>query len=141
MRRAFALNSAAMKRLVLLSVLLLVFAACGGSEKPAPTQPAAANGPQLEGQALEGSKVVMNYGCNVCHAIPGTEGPQGTLGPALAGVGSRPTLGVGKVPNTPGNLAQFVQNPASLHPQSSMPPTGLSDGEADAVAAFLMTLK
>ena len=130
-----------MKRLVLLSVSLLVFAACGGSEKPAPAQPSAAGAPQLEGKALEGSKIVMNYGCNVCHAIPGTEGPQGSIGPTLAGVGSRPTLGIGKVPNTQDNLAQFVQNPASMHPQSSMPPTGLSDAEADAVAAFLMTLK
>lgn len=127
-----------MKR-VAFSLLLIAAAACGGPEHPKTTQQTSA--PQLEGKALEGQKIVMNYGCNVCHTIPGTDGPQGTLGPSLAGVGSRPTISLGKVENSPSNLAQFVQNPASVHPQSSMPPTGLSDPESEAVAAFLMTLK
>lgn len=127
-----------MKRAFLL-LLPLVIVACGDREQKAPAQQASA--PSLEGKALEGEKIVMNYGCNVCHAIPGTDGPQGSLGPSLAGVASRPTISFGKVENTPENLAQFVQNPASLHPQSSMPPTGLSDVEAESVAAFLMTLK
>lgn len=128
-----------MKRVVF-SLLLIAVAACGGHEQPAVTKQSSAQ-PQLEGKALEGQKIVMNYGCNVCHTIPGTEGPQGTLAPSLEGVGSRPTITLGKVENTPENLAQFVQNPASVHPQSSMPPTGLSDPEAEAVAAYLMTLK
>jgi cytochrome c2 len=126
---------------VALSFLLIAVAACGGSEQSQPTRQPSAPAAQLEGKALEGQKIVMNYGCNVCHTIPGTDGPQGTLGPSLAGVGSRPTISFGKVENSPDNLAQFVQNPASVHPQSSMPPTGLSDAESEAVAAFLMTLK
>jgi cytochrome c len=128
-----------MKRLLYVPLLALLIA-CGGPETPTPAG-TAAGAPPLEGKAQEGEKVVMNYGCNVCHSIPGTQGPQGSLGPSLAGIASRPTISFGKIENTPANLAQFVQNPGSLYPQSSMPPTGLSDAEAEAVAAFLMTLK
>jgi cytochrome c2 len=84
---------------------------------------------------------VTQYGCNVCHAIPGVEGAQGSLGPSLAGVASRPEISFGTVENTPANLAQFIQNPASLNPQSSMPPLALAGNDAQDITAYLMTLR
>jgi cytochrome c len=123
-----------MKRLLF---VFLILVACHRAETP---QPAAAKSEPI-GNAERGQQLVAQYGCNVCHAIPGIEGVQGTLAPSLAGVASRPTISFGKVPNTPANLTQFIQNPASLNPQSSMPPMGLPAPDAQDIAAFLMTLK
>ena len=66
---------------------------------------------------------------------------QGVLGPSLAGVASRPSISNGAVQNTPDNIRQFIQNPASLNPQSAMPPIAIPDADAQDLTAFLMTLK
>ncbi|HEV7239559.1 MAG TPA: c-type cytochrome [Thermoanaerobaculia bacterium] len=126
-----------MKRLALI-LLLLVAAACNrdeASKSPAPAKPAP-TGNIERGRALAGQ-----YGCNVCHVMPGIDGPQGSLGPSLAGIASRPAISFGTVQNTPANLTQFIQNPASLNPQSSMPPIGLAEADAKDIAAYLMTLR
>ena len=93
------------------------------------------------GDADRGRQLAGQYGCNVCHAIPGVEGPQGSLGPSLAGLASRPEISFGTVQNTPANLAKFIQEPASLNPQSSMPPVGLTAPDAQDITAYLLTLK
>lgn len=85
--------------------------------------------------------MIAQYACNVCHTVPGTEGPQGALGPSLAGVASRHVVSNGTVQNTPANLRQFIQDPSSLNPQSAMPPIGVPDAAAKDITAFLMTLK
>lgn len=123
-----------MNRLV---VLLLLAVACNRGETPATETRAAAPDPRI----ARGKELVVQYGCTGCHVIPTIEGQQGALGPSLAGLASRPAISNGVVQNTPANLAQFVQNPASLNPQSSMPPMGLPDTDAGDVAAFLATLK
>lgn len=119
------------------ALLLLTFAvACGQEHKQAPRPQERAADPRLE----QGKTAIVQYGCNVCHVIPGIPGG-GSLGPTLAGVGSRPAISEGAVQNTPANLAQFIQEPASMNPQSSMPPIGITDAESEAIAAYLMTLK
>ena len=127
-----------MKRAALL-VLITLAIACGQQREQkaaAPQQPAPAADPRIE----QGKAAIVQYGCNVCHVIPGIEGG-GSLAPSLAGIGSRPTISEAAVQNTPRNLAQFIQEPASMNPQSSMPPIGVNDAEAEAIAAYLMTLK
>ena len=84
---------------------------------------------------------MAQYACNVCHIVPGTQGPQGRLGPSLAGVASRPAISNGVVRNTPENLRQFIRDPASLNPQSSMPPIQMPDADTQAITAFLLTLR
>lgn len=123
-----------MKRI---AVLLLLFVACNRAESPAPA-PAA---PPPIGNAERGKLLAAQYGCNVCHIVPGVEGAQGALGPSLAGVASRPVISNGTVQNTPEHLSQYIQNPASLNPQSTMPALGLPPGDANDIAAFLLTLK
>jgi cytochrome c len=126
-----------MKPLPLLLTLLLTLA-CNRAEAPAPPAPppAATTHPD----ATRGQQLIPRYACNVCHVIPGLEG-NGRLGPALAGVASRPAISGGHVPNTPENLRKFIQNPASLNPQTAMPPIQMPDADAADIAAFLQTLK
>ncbi len=127
-----------MKRL---AFLVLLAVACNRTE-PAHSGSEAATGTTAPvGNASRGREMIGQYGCNVCHAIPGIEGPQGSLGPSLAGVASRPRISQARVQNTPQNLVQFIQNPSSMNPQSSMPPIGLAPGDAQDIAAYLMTLK
>lgn len=130
-----------MKRLavsLLFLVLLLATAACNRDEQARKITPSA---PAPAGNADRGKALAAQYGCNVCHAIPGVEGPQGSLGPSLEGIASRPMISFNTVQNTPANLAKFIQDPASLNPQSSMPPIGLTDVDAQDITAYLLTLK
>ncbi|MGZ5443242.1 MAG: c-type cytochrome [Thermoanaerobaculia bacterium] len=127
-----------MKRIALSLLLLLSVIACNRDEAAKSLAPDAA---APLGNAERGRALAAQYGCNVCHAVPGVDGPQGSLGPSLAGIASRPALSFGKVPNTPENLVRFIQNPAALNPQSSMPPIGLTEVDAGDVAAYLLTLK
>jgi cytochrome c2 len=112
--------------------LILLLAACTRPETPAarPAQPAAA------GNVENGRQLLSRYGCTTCHVVPGANG--GALGPSLVGVGSRPTLGEGAVPNNPENLVRYIQNPASVNPQTSMPTLGINDTEARDMAAYLL---
>lgn len=127
-----------MKRLFL-ALLLTTAVACNRGE--AAKTGGGASAPVPAGDTARGAQLAAQYGCNVCHIIPGVEGPQGSLGPSLAGLGSRPAISMGAVQNTPANLVQFIQNPASLNPQSSMPPIAIPDDEAKDLVAYLLTLK
>ena len=127
-----------MKRLAL-PLLLLLALACNRDETSkalATPQP-----PKPIGNAGRGKELVAQYGCNVCHTVPGIDGPQGSLGPSLDGVASRPAVSFGAVQNTPENLVKFIREPASMNPQSSMPPIALTEADAKDVVAYLMTLK
>jgi mono/diheme cytochrome c family protein len=124
-----------MKRLLF---LILFAIACNRTETP--RQPTAAAPAAPDPRVESGRAFVAQYGCTACHIVPGVEGG-GALGPSLAGIGSRPTISYGAVQNTPANLAQYVQDPATLNPQASMPPINITDADAEAIAAFLMTLK
>ena len=125
-----------MKRLLLLAAFAV---ACNRGEQPQTATTSSA--PAVAPNVTQGKQLIVQYGCNVCHVIPGTDGPQGSLGPTLAGIATRPMLSNGTVQNTPANLARFVQTPQALNPQSSMPPIGLSDADAEAIAAYLQTLR
>ena len=118
-----------------LSLALILLVACNRGET------AKSDAPAPIGDAARGPQLVAQYGCNVCHIIPGVDGPQGSLGPSLQGVASRPSISMGAVQNTPANLVQFIQNPAALNPQSSMPPMAIPENEARDIVAYLLTLK
>jgi cytochrome c2 len=122
-----------MKRLLFL--LLTIATACNRGET------AKSDAPAPVGSAARGPQLAAQYGCNVCHVIPGVAGPQGSLGPSLQGLASRLAISEGAVQNTPANLVQFIQNPASLNPQSSMPPMAIPENDAKDLAAYLLTLK
>lgn len=97
--------------------------------------------PVATGDAQRGREFITRYGCNVCHVVPGVQGRQGRLGPSLAGVASRPRVSNGTIANTPENMARFLQAPASMNPDSLMPPLNVTPSDAQDLAAYLATLR
>jgi mono/diheme cytochrome c family protein len=95
-----------------------------------------------EGDAKRGLALVASgsYGCAACHAIPGIRFPKGNVGPPLDGMAGR-SLIAGQLPNKPGVLVAFLQDPPALAPQTGMPNVGLSIGQARDIAAYLYTLE
>jgi len=88
------------------------------------------------GDPGQGALLIRKYGCAACHTIPGIEGAHGSLGPSLAGIATRSTLG-GELPNTPDNLIRWIQDPQSIERGTAMPTLGVSPAEARHIAAYL----
>jgi cytochrome c1 len=110
----------------------------GQAAPAAKPQPAAASPADI----AAGQQLITQKGCGGCHTVPGVAGANGTVGPNLGGVGSRPTIAGGVVPhNGPDDLKRWILDPPALKPGTAMPKLGLSDEEATRIAAFLETLK
>ena len=98
----------------------------------------------------EGERIFLRAPCVACHAITGTPAV-GAIGPNLTLFGTRPELGAGALENTTENLVRWIKDPQSVKPGTLMPgtarsgggvaPTGLSDAEVRAIAAYLASLK
>jgi cytochrome c oxidase subunit II len=98
----------------------------------------------------EGQRIFLGAACIACHAVSGTTAA-GVLGPTLTLYGQRPWVGAGAAENNLENLIQWIRDPQSMKPGTLMPgtvrggggmaPTGLSDAEVRAIAAYLLSLK
>jgi cytochrome c1 len=62
------------------------------------------------------------------------------VGPPLTSIGSRTYL-AGELPNTPANMMQWIRHPREAEPRTAMPDTGVTDGDARDIAAYLYTLR
>jgi cytochrome c1 len=71
------------------------------------------------------------YACQSCH-IADTKTDKGYIGPTLTQVGSR---------LTPAWIYAWLRNPQALRPGTPEPNQSLSDEDARALTAFLMSLK
>jgi len=91
------------------------------------------------GLAAEGKAIFTRSACVGCHTIRGVSA--GALGPDLTTFGSRRTLAAGMLPNTVEAVTAWLKNPPALKPGAKMPPLGLTDAQARAVATYLMSLK
>jgi cytochrome c oxidase subunit II len=87
-----------------------------------------------------GRRVFESTGCIDCHAVRGTVA-NGRFGPDLTHLMSRDTIAAGIVPNTPGNLRQWIQDPDSMKEGSLMPAMKLNDNDLDSLVAYLGTLR
>jgi cytochrome c1 len=94
----------------------------------------------IRGDAAHGKQVIQSAGCGACHMIPGVYKARGLVGPPLLLFGRR-TMIAGELPNSPGNLAHWIQHPRSVEPNTAMPDLGLTTDQAQDVAAYLYTLR
>ena len=126
----------------------IILALEGRIEAPAAT---AANTPAATASTAEtpvsltenGRLLFVDRGCVACHVVSSIPEAVGTSGPALDGFGdpSKWPLIAGVLANTPDNAKRWIIDPASFKPDTAMLNVGLSDSDADAIVAFLRTLK
>ena len=88
------------------------------------------------GDAERAPAEMVRYGCGGCHSVPGVPGASGLVGPPLRSVWRLTYIG-GTIRNTPDNLVRWILDPRSLNPKTRMPGTGISEGEARDIAAYL----
>jgi cytochrome c oxidase subunit 2 len=84
-------------------------------------------------------KLYADNACGGCHTIQGVS--SGTVAPNLTHIGSRTTIGSGVLPNSPENMARWMQDPQAYKPGSLMPNFRFSPEQARAMAAMLEDLK
>src|SRR5690625_5284570 len=87
-----------------------------------------------------GIVVIRGIVCGRCHTIPGIHGADGLVGPPLDHWAKRSFI-AGRLPNTPENLVQWIQDTHAIDPESAMPTLGLAEQQARDVAAYLYTLQ
>lgn len=131
---------------IVIGCVLLASAACAPPPAAAPTAPPAAakSGPPPAPPELvqQGQQLVTQKGCGGCHTIPGVAGATSTVGPNLAGVATRTTIAAGAVPNNgPEDLQRWILDPPAAKPGTQMPNLGLTNAEAQAIVAYLETLR
>jgi cytochrome c len=120
----------------LLALIVILFGACTREQATPVRVPVASTAGNIE----RGGELMTTYGCNTCHIIPGVDGPRATLGPPLQAVGTRPSINL-KIPNTPENMAQWLRDPRSLDPDSTMPELGVTPADATDMTAYLFSLR
>ena len=101
------------------------------------SQRAAAGEPQ--GAAADGKAIFAGSACVGCHTIKGVSA--GTLGPDLTHFGSRTTFAAAMFPTSADILTAWIKNAPALKAEAKMPALGLSDDQARAVSAYLLSLK
>jgi cytochrome c2 len=129
---------AVIPRITRAALCCVALAACDLAEEGAADDaPRIAGGDAARGHAI---LAAGSYGCAACHVIPGVHAARGTVGPPLDGMARRSFI-AGQLPNEPEVMLGFLQDPASLIPQTGMPNVLLSLQEARDIAAYLYTLE
>lgn len=100
---------------------------------PVPAPPA----PATDSLYAAGEKLFSTKGCMGCHTLQAYKPIVALVGPNLATIGSRTWLAAGTLPNTPENLARWIQHPQQVKEGVGMPDLGVTDAEARALVAFL----
>lgn len=119
-------------------VLALVAVTCAACDiRPVP--PALPSG-ESPGNVTRGKNLLAQYQCGACHVIPDVPVARGIAGPPLSHFGRRSYI-AGHIPNNAEMLAQWIINPRSMIPNTTMPSMGVSPEDARDMAAYLHTLR
>ena len=126
--------------------LILALERLAQASAPKPTSAAATTVTPTEtpvSLAAQGRVMFVDRGCVACHVVSSVPEAVGTSGPALDGFGdpSKWPLIAGVLANTPDNTKRWILDPVSFKVDTAMVNMGLSDADADAIVAFLGTLK
>jgi cytochrome c len=105
----------------------------GGAQPTTRLKPA----PNVAGDPENGRRLFVARGCGGCHTLETSDGATGLVGPRLTNVVLRPTLAGEAIQTTPENLARWIMDPPAMKPGTAMPKLGLTEQEAQDVAAFL----
>lgn len=92
------------------------------------------------GNPRQGRHLLLQYGCDVCHEIPGVVGASMPVGPPLDHMGLHSFIG-GVLQNTPGNMVRWIRTPQTFVPDGAMPDLGVTDRDALDIAAYLESLR
>lgn len=129
--------------------LLLVAASLAGCNQPqvpegqAKAEPTAVRltpAPSVPGNPENGRVIFIAKGCGGCHTLMAVPGAVGVAGPKLDNVTVRETIAGSQIPNTPANMVRWLMDPASLKPGTAMPNLGLTQSQAQDLAALLYAL-
>ncbi|MAY86904.1 MAG: cytochrome c oxidase subunit II [Pseudooceanicola sp.] len=90
--------------------------------------------------AERGAKIFLTEGCGACHAVRGTDAV-GQVGPDLTHVGSRQTLGAGRMKVTLDDLSDWISHTDLLKPEVKMPSYDLEPEQLSDLATYLEGLK
>jgi cytochrome c len=115
--------------LVLVEVFFLT--ACSGDVNGVP-EPRVSSKDSIEA----GRYLIASYGCGSCHFIPGVPGANAMAAPPLEAFYQRSYI-AGRLPNTWKNLTKYIQDPQQIEPDSAMPDLGVTEEEAQEIAAYL----
>jgi cytochrome c oxidase subunit 2 len=99
-------------------------------------QPGPSGGRQTA-QYASGEKLFLSKGCVACHSLQAVNAPKGMVGPNLANVGARSYIAAGTLKNTDENLARWIRDPQGIKKGVLMPSLGLTQADAQALAAYL----
>lgn len=119
---------------VLAAALPAWVAGCDQGPLPLPHAKTSASQQEL------GRRLLAQYQCGSCHAIPGVDAARGLDGPPLDGFGRRSYI-AGHVPNAHDALAHWIVEPHALAPGTPMPAMGVAPDDARAMAAYLLALR
>jgi cytochrome c1 len=111
--------------------VILSLTACAGDVNGVP-EPRAAS----DNSIIAGRRLLANYGCGSCHAIPGVPGADAMVAPPLNCFYQR-TYIAGHLPNTKENLMKWIQTPQEIEPGTAMPDLGVSEEDASNIADYL----
>ncbi|BET67724.1 cytochrome c oxidase subunit II [Opitutales bacterium ASA1] len=92
----------------------------------------------LDDVVRHGEEVFFRESCHTCHAVANTRAVARNA-PDLTHIGSRLTLGAGRVANSDENLARWILDPQTLKPGNLMPATPLDEDDLAALVAYLRT--
>ncbi len=118
-------------RVTILLALCAVLAAC---DKETPSLAG------ITGDAERGKLLLRQYGCGVCHSIPGVAAAKGNVGPPLDDIARRVYL-AGVLPNTPENMVRWIRVPQEIDPRTAMPNLQVPEPHARDMVAYLYRLK
>jgi cytochrome c2 len=89
------------------------------------------------GDVERGQELFIEYGCAACHQVSGVRQAVGRVGPSLDDFAEQRII-AGVLPNTPGHLAAWIQQPSEYAPNTGMPDVGVTDEDAPHLVAFLL---
>ena len=120
-------------------LVAVVVAVVAGTVEISLAEPSSA-APETEMRLQRGQRLLTQYQCGSCHAIPGIAAARGMQGPTLEAFGRRSYI-AGRIPNRAENLARWIVQPSALVPDTTMPAMGASPEQARDMAAYLGSLK